>query len=88
MSIRGAAGGYQMIKTPQEVSLGQIMAVIEGSTEENGKTSSASPDSPVVKVLLKTWKDVAAVERQMLQNISLAELLERVKEQDEQMYHI
>ena len=37
---------------------------------------------------MKTWKDIAAVERQMLQNISLAELLERAKEQDEQMYHI
>jgi len=87
-SIRGAAGGYQLVKSPQEISLGQIMEVIEGSSEEKGKTSSASPDSPAVKVLLKTWQDVAAVERQMLQNISLAELLERAKEQDEQMYHI
>jgi len=64
------------------------MEVIEGSTEENGHASSASPDSPAVKVLTKTWKDIAAVERQMLQNISLAELTERAKEQDEQMYHI
>ena len=87
-SIRGAAGGYQLVKSPQEISLGQIMEVIEGSPEENGQTSSASPDSPAVKVLMKTWQDVAAVERQMLQNISLAELLERAKEQDEQMYHI
>jgi Rrf2 family protein len=87
-SIRGAAGGYQLVKSPQEISLGQIMEVIEGSSEEKGKTSSASPDSPAVKVLMKTWQDVAAVERQMLQDISLAELLERAKEQDEQMYHI
>ncbi|MGD0655135.1 MAG: Rrf2 family transcriptional regulator [Thermoguttaceae bacterium] len=87
-SIRGAAGGYQLVKSPQEISLGQIMEVIEGSSEEKGQTSSASPDSPAVKVLMKTWQDVAAVERQMLQNISLAELLERAKEQDEQMYHI
>jgi Rrf2 family protein len=87
-SIRGAAGGYQLVKMPQDISLGQIMEVIEGSPDENGKTSSASPDSPAVKVLMKTWKEVAAMERQMLQNISLAELLEKVKEQDEQMYHI
>ncbi len=87
-SIRGAAGGYQLIKSPMEISLGQIMEVIEGSTDENGQTSSASPDSPAVKVLMKTWKDITTVERQMLQNISLAELMERAKEQDEQMYHI
>jgi DNA-binding IscR family transcriptional regulator len=41
-----------------------------------------------VKVLLSAWQEVAAKEREMLQNINLAELLERVKEQDEQMYHI
>lgn len=64
------------------------MEVIEGSPKENGQTSSASPDSPAVKVLMKTWKDVTDVERKMLQNISLAELLELTKEQDEQMYHI
>jgi Rrf2 family protein len=87
-SIRGAAGGYQLIKSPHEISLGQIMEVIEGSPKENGQTSSASPDSPAVKVLMKTWKDVTDVERKMLQNISLAELLELTKEQDEQMYHI
>ena len=60
----------------------------DGTGEESGKTSSASPDSPAVKVLLAAWQEVAAMERQMLQNISLAVLLERVKEQDKQMYHI
>jgi Rrf2 family protein len=87
-SVRGAAGGYQLVKSPHEISLGQIMEVIDGTTEENGQTSSASPDSPAVKVLMKAWKEVAAMEKQMLQSISLAELLERAKEQDEQMYHI
>jgi Rrf2 family protein len=87
-SVRGAAGGYQLIKPPQEVSLGHVMEVIDGTTDDDGKTSSASPDSPAVKVLLKTWQEVSAKERQMLQSINLAELLERVKEQDEQMYHI
>jgi Rrf2 family protein len=87
-SIRGAAGGYQLVKSPQDISLGQIMEVIEGSNDEKGHVSSASPDSPAVKVLMKTWQDIAAVEHQMLQNISLAELTERAKEQDEQMYHI
>lgn len=87
-SVRGAAGGYHLIKPPDEVSLGQVIAVIDGSTDDNGRTSSASPDSPAVKVLTKTWKEVNAVQRQMLNNISLAELLKRVKEHDEQMYYI
>jgi len=87
-SVRGAAGGYQLIRPPQEVSLGQVMAVIEGSPDENGKTTAASPDSPAVKVLAQTWQEVRSMERRMLDRISLAELLERAKDQGEPMYHI
>ena len=87
-SVRGAAGGYQLLKPPREISLGQVMEVIDGSSEETGPTSSASPDSPAVKVLLKAWKEVAAVQRKMLDEITLADLLERAKLQDERMYHI
>jgi Rrf2 family protein len=87
-SVRGAAGGYQLIKPPEEVSLGQIMEVIEGTPEENGQTPNASPDSPAVKVLMQAWQDVGNVQRKLLHEISLAALLERVKAQDEQMYYI
>jgi len=87
-SVRGAAGGYQLIQPPENVSLGQVMEVIEGTSKENGQTSSASPDSPAVKVLMQAWREVNTAERKMLSDISLAELLERAKAQGEQMYHI
>jgi Rrf2 family protein len=87
-SVRGAAGGYQIVKPPKEISLGQVMDVIDGSTEENAQPSSASPDSPAVKVLTQAWREVAAVQRKMLDDMTLADLLERAKEQNEQMYHI
>ena len=87
-SVRGAAGGYHLVKPPDQVSLGEVMEVIEGSSEENGQTTSASPDSPAVKVLMQTWKHLADVEQNLLKGISFAELLERAKSQDEQMYYI
>jgi Rrf2 family protein len=87
-SVRGAAGGYQLLKPPQEISLGHVMELIDGASEDNSQTTSASPDSPAVRVLQQAWKDVAAVERKMLDEITLADLLERAKEQNEQMYHI
>ena len=87
-SVRGAAGGYHLLKPPQEVSLGQVMEVIEGAGDENGQTSSASPDSATVKVLLAAWREVSLMQRKMLDGMTLADLLERVKAQDEQMYHI
>jgi Rrf2 family protein len=87
-STRGAAGGYHLIKPPEEVSLGEVMEVIEGSTRSNGQTSSASPDSPAVKALMQAWRSVDGIQRKMLKEISFAQLLERAREQDEQMYYI
>jgi len=88
-STRGAAGGYQLLRPPESVSLGEVMEVIEGSPSEgNGKTCSASPESPAVKVLMKAWQHVSAVKREMLNGISFAELLDRARQQDGQMYYI
>ena len=88
-STRGAAGGYHLLRAPDTVSLGEVMAVIEGASNGNGNiTCSASPDSPAVKALIKAWRDVTAVEQEMLKGISFAQLLERAREEDEQMYYI
>ncbi len=88
-STRGAAGGYHLVRSPETVSLGEVMEVIEGSSSnDDGRASSASPDSPAVKVLIKAWQDVAAVERRMLNEITFAVLLDRAREEDEQMYYI
>lgn len=87
-STRGAAGGYHLLKSPDEVSLGEVMEVIEGSPEENGQGTSASPDSPAVRVLSRTWKHISSVEQDLLRKISFAQLLEQTEDQDEQMYHI
>ena len=64
------------------------MEVIDGSPEDSSQFSSGSPDSPAVRVLLQTWQEVAAAERKMLGEITLADLLERAKDQAEQMYQI
>lgn len=87
-SVRGAAGGYHLIRQPDQVSLGEVMEVIEGTPEENGQGTSASPDSPAVKVLMQTWKHINSVEQDLLRGITFADLLERAKSQDEQMYYI
>lgn len=87
-SVRGAAGGYQLVMPPDKISLGRVMEVIDGASKEENQTTSASPDSPAVRVLAQAWRDVADVQRKMLDEITLADLLERAKSDYEQMYNI
>jgi Rrf2 family protein len=88
VSTRGALGGYHLVRPPDEVSLGEVMRVIEGGPKPDGQTSSASPDSPAVKALMHAWHEVETAEREMLNAISFAKLLERARSHDDRMYHI
>jgi Rrf2 family protein len=87
-SVRGASGGYRLLSPPDEISLGRVMEVIDGLSEEDTQKSSASPDSSAVKVLMQAWKEVSVMQHKMLDGITLADLLDRAKQQGEQMYHI
>src|SRR5262249_50982939 len=78
-STRGASGGYQLIKPPEEISLGEVMAVIEG--QEADVTSTASSRSPTARVLVDAWREVAGVEYNTLRSITFGDLVKRIKRQ-------
>jgi Rrf2 family protein len=87
-SVRGAAGGYQLLVPPEEISLGRILGAIDGLGDDENQPTNASPDSPAVKVLLHAWREVAAAEHKVLDGTTLADLLERADALGESMYHI
>ncbi|MGB4725805.1 MAG: Rrf2 family transcriptional regulator [Thermogutta sp.] len=88
-STRGAAGGYRLAVPPEEITLGQVMDIIEGNQpSETGFSLSGSPDSPAVRVLAQTWQEVQEKEKEMLSSITFAELLERARQYESQMYYI
>ncbi len=86
-STRGAAGGYQLIRPPAEITLGEVMAVIEGPRDVD-PTSSASADSTAAAVLLNVWREVSLVEQEMLEAITFADLVERAAGRADNMYYI
>jgi len=88
-STRGAAGGYRLAVPPEEITLGQVMDIIEGNQpSETGFALSGSPDSAAVRVLAQTWQEVQEKEKEMLSSITFAELLERARQYESQMYYI
>ena len=85
-STRGASGGYELIRDPQEITLADVFSVIEGGVEQH--SSSAGVETPACRVLSDAWTEIASVQRSMLESTTLAELLDRAKGQAEPMYYI
>jgi Rrf2 family protein len=85
-STRGASGGYELIRNPAEITLGEVMGVIEGPPgplrTNTGRVTAIS------RVLLAALNEVSAAEREMLSNITFAELAEQSKGAVEGMYYI
>jgi Rrf2 family protein len=86
-STRGASGGYQLVKPPQTISLGEVMAVIEGQDSE-APGNATSTRTPTTRVLADTWAQIAKVEREMLQAVSFGDLVQKIKRTTENMYYI
>ncbi|MCA9100294.1 MAG: Rrf2 family transcriptional regulator [Planctomycetales bacterium] len=86
-STRGAGGGYQLARPPEEITLGEVIRIIEGPpTSEDADTTVKR--SPAAQVLRKTWAEVAAAEQAMLDRVTFADLAERCQKFSEDMYYI
>ena len=76
-STRGAAGGYQLIKDPADITLADVMCVIEGRRRRHSQLQSAR--RPGTCALSGLWNDVARVQREMLAGTTIQDLLERAQ---------
>ncbi len=87
-SVRGAAGGYQLARPPESVTLAAIINAIDDRTLAPRSALTDSSRSPAVHVLLGVWREVQAEEQRMLQQLTLAELLRRAQQSDALSYQI
>ncbi|GIW96592.1 MAG: Rrf2 family transcriptional regulator [Pirellulaceae bacterium] len=85
VSTRGATGGYQLARDPRTISLAEVVNVAEGVSET---TSVAAPDSPFRGVLIALWNEAARQRQQLLESVSLAELVDRASRSPQPMYYI
>jgi Rrf2 family protein len=85
-STRGATGGYLLARAPQQISLGEVMGVIEGRSSL--LHSNLPRETAASRVLLNVWNDLAAREYKQLSGITFQDLLERVSAVHEEMYYI
>ncbi|WP_018133497.1 cysteine metabolism transcriptional regulator CymR [Effusibacillus pohliae] len=79
-SIRGAYGGYVLAKSPNEITVGDVIRVLEGPI-----TIVDNPDDE----LNYLWEEVRNAINQVLDSVTLADVAERKKTGgDNFMYYI
>ena len=74
-STRGVDGGYMLIRTPDEISLLDVIEAIEGPLDSKLPVM-ASPDDPTHQNLQQALKDVTATARTQLESIKIAHLIQ------------
>lgn len=84
-SIRGAAGGYRLAIKPEEITLFRVMNVIEGNQTIE---SNLKELTPISRVLNQVWSSLLKSNIETLEDISFADLVDKVKSQPENMYYI
>jgi Rrf2 family protein len=78
-SVRGAAGGYQLSRPPEQITLAAVINAIDERTLVPRSALGEAHRTPAVGTLLEVWRDLQRQEQRFLEGLSLAELLRRTR---------
>jgi Rrf2 family protein len=85
-SVRGAAGGYRLAREPDEITLLDVMTVVDAQLGQPPTLTSRG--TPTTRALARAWKEVASKEQELLAGLTFADLVERLRGSPEGMYYI
>ncbi len=89
VSVRGAAGGYRLARPPESITLQELRAAVEGPSETPAPlTSGLAGTSRDAATLRDAWQAAARAQAEILEGISLADLVARSRATAESMYYI
>ena len=93
-SVRGAQGGYLLVRKPTELSVADVLEVLEGPIFHETSLlglQGRRADTREQQLLGGVWEQVQRAEQAVLQNITIDQLAARQRDLDQQhtpMYHI
>jgi Rrf2 family protein len=93
-SLRGAHGGYRLVKEPSALSVADILEVLDGPVLHSGASNgfpAKGHQSKQELLLGHIWEQVAQAEHDVLQRIRIDQLAERqraIEGRYTPMYHI
>lgn len=93
-SSRGASGGYQLARPPEEITLANVVDAIDRAppapriARTRKKVPVTPPDSAAIRTVRAVWKEIEIRERRALEELTLAELVRRSQEHSDYSYQI
>lgn len=84
-SVRGAQGGYRIAKKPEDYTVGMILRLTEGSMAPVSCLEEGAPECERCDTCetLEVWKDLYAAINSVIDNVTIADLVERRKRRTE-----
>jgi Rrf2 family protein len=83
-STRGSQGGYRLGRTPEEISLAEVLDAMDGAESP----TLAAAKSPYSSTLMAWCDEMSAIQHDRLAKITLAVMLDRANRSDEPMWYI
>src|ERR1043166_4572220 len=90
ISTRGAAGGYVLAKAPDQITIADIVSVIDRDTRAERAVGAEKkkpppkienmPSTSAVQAVRGLWRDVDTAQRQLLEQTTLADLVRRAQD--------
>jgi Rrf2 family protein len=75
-ALRGPDGGYRIARPADSISLADVIRVVDGAlTQVGGRRPESISYQGAARELSRVWFDLRAVERQILENTTLLDLL-------------
>jgi Rrf2 family transcriptional regulator, cysteine metabolism repressor len=94
-SVRGAQGGYLLMKAPPDISLAQIVEALDGPLTASNSRKSASrrlrSRAKLEALLGEVWEQIRQAELAILSAVTLNDIMARhakLEQQSALMYHI
>jgi Rrf2 family protein len=85
-SVRGASGGYQLNRPPSEITLGDVIRIMDGGEIESATNLSVANGTS--DALLNVWQRSLRAQTKILDSVSIADLVAEAKTTDGDMYYI
>ncbi len=86
-SVRGPSGGYQLTRDPKFIRIAEIVELIDGPSASDSALSNLRP-MPISQALQLIWREAGNAQRTVLDDITLADLLQRLPSSPTSDYQI